>query len=334
MLIFVMIFTACFLLSLMLTAWLKNRAIANAQYDMPNARSSHTIPTPRGGGLAIVIVFLLGCVGLFSVHLLSQPLMLALVAGGLAVALVGYCDDQKSLSARIRFLVHLCVAVGVLYALHGFPYLDFGGMKIYAPYVGIALALIAIIWSINLYNFMDGIDGFAGSEGLFLSAIAGGFFVFIGDKNMAYLCAILSASIAGFLYWNWSPAKIFLGDVGSGFLGFVFIVIAIAACNKHEGSLLFWLILFSAFLLDATFTLLYRLAKKQAWYLAHRKHAYQKCVDSGWSHQKATLILLLINVAWLLPAALLQNYYPHYALWIAGFVGVSLLLLWLKARTL
>lgn len=322
----------CFIVTLGITAWLRRYAVAKAIFDMPNARSSHTVPTPRGGGLAIVVVFLFATLSLYGCKMIPISLMLALVGGGVLVALIGYCDDRRSLAARWRFLAHLLAAVWVLYCLNGFPVLDFGVVQCVAPWLGAILALIAIIWSINLYNFMDGIDGCAGAEGLFLSISSAVFFLIVGDSGLAVLSFCLAATIGGFLYWNWPPAKIFLGDVGSGFLGFVFIVLAIHAANQHHGSLVFWLLLFALFLYDATFTLIYRVSKKQKWYQAHREHAYQKGVDAGWDHQKMTLCMLLINVVVLLPAAMITYYYPAWALMIWGCVSLCLIVLWFKAR--
>lgn len=325
---------SCFIAALGLTAWLRRYAVAKARFDMPNARSSHSIPTPRGGGLAIVLVFLLATLGLYGIRMIPLSLMLALVGGGVWVAVIGYCDDRRSLAARWRFLAHLLAAIWALVCLGGFPVLDFGVVRVTAPFLGFVLALIAIIWSINLYNFMDGIDGCAGSEGVFLCLSSGVFFLITGDSGLAALCFCLAASIGGFLYWNWPPAKIFLGDVGSGFLGFVFIVLAIHAGNQGHGSLVFWLLLFALFLSDATFTLIFRVSKKQKWYQAHREHAYQKVVDAGWSHQKVTLCMLGVNSILLLPAAVFVYYFPEWALLVWGCVSLCLYRLWYTARGL
>lgn len=324
----------CFIVALGITAWLRRYAVMKAIFDMPNARSSHTVPTPRGGGLAIVVVFLLATLGLYGIQMIPLSLMLALVGGGALVAAIGYCDDRRSLAARWRFLAHMLAAIWVLYCLGGLPVLDFGVVRVTAPFLGFVLAWLAIIWSINLYNFMDGIDGCSGAEGLFLSISSAVFFLIVGDSGLATLCFCLAASIAGFLYWNWPPAKIFLGDVGSGFLGFVFIVLAIHAGNQDYGSIVFWLLLFALFLSDATFTLIYRVSKKQKLYQAHREHAYQKVVDAGWNHQKMTLCMLLINVFVLLPAAMITYYYPAWALVILGCVSLSLYRLWCISRGL
>ena len=210
--------------------------------------------------------------------------------------------------------------------------LDFGSVQIVAPMLGAVLALIAIIWSINLYNFMDGIDGLAASQGVFLSVVAAIFFYAIGDVALALLSATLAAAIGGFLYWNWPPAKIFMGDVGSGFLGFVFIVMAIDACNKHEVSLLLCLILFSLFLYDATLTLIYRLIKNQKYYEAHREHAYQHGVDAGWSHTKMTLAYLVINMLLVLPISYIFYTKQSVSFWLWGSLSIILLSLWFAAR--
>ena len=328
----ILLIVICFSVSLLLTHLVRRHAIAKALFDMPNERSSHTMPTPRGGGLAFVVTFLGSTLVLYALHLIPLALMCALIGGGILVAGVGFCDDRKSVGAKWRFLVHLVAAVWVLAWLGGFSYLDFGVIQYYAPVLGSVLALIAIIWSINLYNFMDGIDGFAGGQGVFLSLVAGLFFLYLGDRGLAALSFALAAAIGGFLSWNWPPAKIFMGDIGSGFLGFVFIVIAINALNKQEGSLVFWLVLFAAFLYDATLTLIYRVAKKQAWYLAHREHAYQQCVDAGWSHKKMTFCLLGLNGALLLPMAVWFIHDPKISFWAWGFVSLCLVSLWIKAR--
>ncbi len=285
--------------------------------DIPNARSSHRTPTPRGGGVGIVAAFLLAAAWLLMAERLSPDVFLALAGGGLAVAAVGFWDDHGHISARWRMLVHLLAAVWSLYWLGGLEPLQISSSTSLSGWPGAALACLFIVWMLNLFNFMDGIDGLAGVETLFV-AMVGALIVLVPPEagrpsDSGLLLLTLAAATAGFLVWNWPPAKIFMGDVGSGFLGLTLAVVVIVTVRENQISLIAWLILLGVFLVDATLTLLRRLLSGRRWYEAHRSHAYQQAALKLKSHQKVTLAVAAINVAWLLPWALCSLYWPRWA---------------------
>jgi Fuc2NAc and GlcNAc transferase len=321
-----------FLMSLSLTWLIRRYAIRKNILDIPNQRSSHKIPTPRGGGGAIVMSFLLVVSIMAMTGLVGHGLAYALIGGGLAIAAVGYADDVYQVSTRWRFGIHLLVAIWAVYSLHGFPVVDFGTWKFTLSSWGNILAVIGVVWAINLYNFMDGIDGLAGSEGLFI-ALAGSIALSILH---APLCALLllffASAIAGFTVLNWPPAKIFMGDVGSGFIGYVFAVIAIHTANQHNFTIVFWLMLMSVFICDATFTVLHRALKGERWYAAHRDHAYQNLIAYGASHQRVTLAITLLNVALILPCTLFAIYHLTQAFWFMTSLMTGLFIIWCSIK--
>jgi len=150
---------------------------------------------------------------------------------------------------------------------------------------------------------MDGIDGLAASEAIFVLAVAGSVLLFQGNVGVGRLCLGLAFAVVGFLYWNWKPAKIFMGDIASGFLGYCFAILMWATASTHALPLLFWLILLSVFLIDTTYTLLRRMIQRKKWYSAHREHIYQQVVQKFFSHDQMTLIIISINIVVLLPIA-------------------------------
>jgi Fuc2NAc and GlcNAc transferase len=173
------------------------------------------------------------------------------------------------------------------------------------------------VWTLNLFNFMDGIDGIAGSEGAFIgtgAALAAGVSgLSAGAIGADLVCA---AACCGFLFFNWPPARIFMGDVGSGFVGFVIAVLAIATTRSESSAAWEWLLLGGVFFVDATVTLVRRIARGERAQDAHRSHAYQWLARRWDSHRRVTLTTIFLNVGWLLPCALLATRFPRHAIWI------------------
>lgn len=291
-----------------LTALVHFYALKKNILDIPNERSSHSIVTPRGGGLAIAATFIFLLAFFTVLGIVPVNVATALMGGGLMVAAIGWMDDQKSVSPRLRLIAHFLAAVWALYWLDGFPRMDMGFTKVYLGWAGSVLAAVSIVWLINLYNFMDGIDGIAGVEAITVSAIAGAF-LWYQASGQATVCLLLLASVLGFLIWNWPPAKIFMGDVGSGFLGFVFAVTALWSENSEAMPLLVWLLLLGVFIVDATVTLVKRMSRGEKLYEAHRSHVYQLAVQAGYSHKQVTLIVALINIILALIGAIALRYY-------------------------
>jgi Fuc2NAc and GlcNAc transferase len=264
--------------------------------DVPNVRSSHTKPTPRGGGIATVGAVLLALAVALPLGLVDYRLALALGGGGALVAWVGWWDDKSGLRPRARAVWHGAAAVWALAWLGGLPALRLGEWTVPLGLWGWPLALVGIVWAINLFNFMDGIDGIAGVEALSVGAGGAALLWTSGHGGSAVPLAVAFAAL-GFLRWNWAPAGIFMGDVGSGFLGYVFAVIAIWSENTAGPPVLAWGVLAMVFVFDATVTLVRRALRRERLAEAHRTHAYQRLVQAGWSHAGVSGAVLGINLA-------------------------------------
>lgn len=285
--------------------------------DLPNTRSSHVRPTPRGGGISIVVVSLLGVLALAVNGAIDWRLAMALTGGGAAVAWIGFLDDRHSASVRTRMAVHAAAAVWSVFWLDGLAPMQVGERLVDLGIVGDLLAVLAIVWTLNLFNFMDGIDGIAGSEAAFMG-IAGALLAWQGGASGAVCAAalLIAAGSLGFLAWNWPPAKIFMGDVGSGYLGFAVAVVALAQQRQTPEAVFVWLILGGVFFCDATATLARRVLRGLRASEAHRSHAYQWLSRRWGSHRKVTLTVLLVNLLWLLPSAALATSRPKWAGWL------------------
>jgi Fuc2NAc and GlcNAc transferase len=278
-----------------LTGWVRRYALRRDLLDLPNPRSSHGRPVPLGGGLAIVVVTLAGIVLAGWIGYVPARTAMALAGGGGAVALIGWLDDRRGLAPAVRAAVQVCAAVWALAWLGGFPHLHWGGTVLQLGPVGWGLATIGIVWGINFYNFMDGIDGLAAGEAVMVSAAV---ILLLGGTRHDILVPVtlVGGASAGFLLWNWPPARIFLGDVGSAFLGYLFAVLAVISENSGALTVVGWLLLLGVFFVDATFTVARRIAKGEPWYRAHRGHAYQRAVQAGFSHRAVTLAILGLNL--------------------------------------
>ncbi len=283
-----MIYVALLLLSFALTYFIKNYAIKKSLVAEVNERSSHTVPTPHGGGIAIAVTWFIGLSYLFFVDEISSSLYYALMFGAL-LSVVSYLDDLYELSAKLRLLTQAAVALGGMWALGGLHILDFGVFGIENQVITNLFAFFMIIWFINLYNFLDGINGYAGSEALFLSIA--GFLLFGGNHFI-----VLAVAVLGFLYWNFGNAKIFMGDVGSTLLGYNVAIFTIYYANQDVMNLWVWIIMFGLFWFDATLTLFRRYKNGEKLSQAHKKHAYQRLTQAGWSHTKVVLDASGVNI--------------------------------------
>lgn len=278
------------------TGMVRRYALRRAILDIPNARSSHTVPTPRGGGLAIVMAVLAGVMAGALLGLIDRSLALALVGGGSLVAIAGWVDDHGHVPARWRALCHATAAAFAVWMLGGLDGLRIGAVTIPLGWLGSIVAVVGVVWAVNLYNFMDGIDGLAGMEAVTVAAAAAILSFALGRPALAFASALMAVAAAGFLIWNWPPARIFMGDVGSGFIGYALAVLAIASETRGGVPLLMWVLLLGVFIVDATFTLVRRMMRGEQWYAAHRTHAYQRAVRAGWPHRKVTLVCATLNL--------------------------------------
>ncbi|WGK60358.1 glycosyltransferase family 4 protein [Halopseudomonas sp. SMJS2] len=289
--------------SLLLTWILRRYALSRSLMDIPNARSSHSIPTPRGGGVAIVLAYLavLPVVGYDG--WLSWPMVIGLMGAGAWVAVIGFLDDHGHIAARWRLLAHFMGAAWLLAWLPELPHLAIAGTSFDLGLIGYLLAALMLVWLLNLYNFMDGIDGIASVEAITVCAGGALLYALIGMPALAAAPLLLAGAVAGFLVWNFPPARIFMGDAGSGFLGVVLGGLTLQAAWVAPQLLWAWLILLGVFVLDATFTLLRRLMRGDKVYEAHRSHAYQYASRQYGAHLPVTMAVLAINILWLLPWA-------------------------------
>jgi len=311
-------------------------------HDLPNARSSHLIPKPRGGGAAIVGAALLMLPLAFPVASAGWNVALALGAA-VMLALVGLADDLRGLGLAVRLgaqalaMTALLAALGwgadaggesdlgLLATVSGIPSLAAWLSTHAAPWMVLALdvALIPLLllgglWWINLFNFMDGIDGIAASQALFM--IFAGLLLKTTGSGLALLAAppaaaglVLAGALVGFLFLNWAPARLFMGDTGSLFLGFSLFAMAAHDVTFGDISLWTWLVLGSAFIVDATVTLLRRWLRGEPVTAAHRSHVYQRLSRRWNSHSAVVLVYCLLNVAWILPLAFLSHRAPLWA---------------------
>ena len=325
-----------FVCSFLLTGLCRLYALRVEMLDIPNARSSHTIPTPRGGGVGLVLTFLLGSLILIRYSPLPTTLIVGTLTACSLVAIVGFIDDHYHLSAILRLSVHviasaLLLSVAEPPSMTSFVSIDF-------PLFGLDYILLGIglVWLLNLYNFMDGIDGIAAIEAL--SVIGAALLILQLNNSMGDYEAwlkILGIAVAGFLFWNWPPAKIFMGDAGSGFLGFVLGCFAILTSNSPGINIWTWVILLAVFIVDATVTLLRRLIRGDRFWMAHRSHAYQILARRYNSHSKVTIGVLFINILWLLPWAFLSTKNPSYIFICISISTLPLIILtyWVGAGT-
>jgi len=282
-----MVYLFLLLLSFTLTYFIKNYYIKHALLDEINERSSHSVPTPHGGGIALSLVWFIGLFYLNYVGEIENSLFLALLVG-IIISVVSYFDDLYDLSPKVRLISQAVVAVGGLYFLGGLHSFGFDFFSIDNQVFTNIFSFFLIVWFINLYNFLDGINGYAGSEIVFLSLA--GFLLFGGSHFI-----VLAVATLGFLVWNYGNAKIFMGDVGSTLLGYNVAIFTLYYANQDVNNFWIWMILFGLFLFDATFTLLRRKLNHEQLSQAHKKHAYQRLTQAGWSHTKVVNYSLGVN---------------------------------------
>lgn len=265
--------------------------------DHPNDRSSHVVPTPRGGGVGLLTAAMIGIVVGWALRVVRGSDAALFIAGLAILGVLGWLDDRRGLAARYRLAVHFAVAAATAAALGGFPIIHFGTASVHLGLLGYAIAVLGLVWSINLFNFMDGIDGLAGSQAVLILGFSAAWLLARGEASVGFIAAVLAASSAGFLILNWPPAKIFLGDAGSGALGFAIGTIALISERRGSVPLVAFAILAGAFIGDATVTLLRRLARGRSPAEAHRDHAYQRMTRACQAHLPVTLGAACLTLA-------------------------------------
>lgn len=293
------------ILSLLLTGALRKYALSRSLLDVPNARSSHQLPTPRGGGVAIVLSFLAVIPLLSLTELVPWFDLIALLGAGFFVAVIGFLDDHGHIAARWRLLGHFSAAAWALFWLGGLPVVSIFGFAVDIGLLGNILAAIYLVWMLNLYNFMDGIDGLASVEAICVCLASSLIYYLTDFSELIWLPLVLAMAITGFLYWNFPVARIFMGDAGSGFLGITLGILSIQAASYASQLIWAWLVLLGVFIVDATFTLVRRLLRGDKVYEAHRSHGYQFAARKFGRHIPVTLAIGGINLIWLTPIAIL-----------------------------
>ena len=327
---------ACFLSAQWITGRFYRSGVAQKILDVPNARSSHVVATPRGGGVAIVLTTLPALVILGSVGATNSASLTGILGGGALVALIGFADDRAHIAPRWRLLGHLIAALWVVAWLHGLPSLPVLGFSVHLGWMGYVLAAIYLVWILNLTNFMDGIDAIAGVE--VITVCLGGailYLMVVPNSTQWIPPLVLASATLGFLVWNWPPAKIFMGDGGSGFLGLMLAALSLQAAWVEPRLFWSWVVLLGVFVVDATVTLILRVSRGEKFYEAHRSHAYQHAAQRAGAHLPVVLAVGAINLCWLLPLAILVALGR-----LDGVAGVAVAYaplvataLWLKAGT-
>lgn len=299
--------------------------------DSPNSRSSHERPTPTRAGAVFVVLLGAGFYLAFRDESLTTIAMVTLGLSALAVAVIGWVDDVTPLPIVPRLMVQM-LAMSAAIAVLGVAdwVVEFGDLRLEGA-VLVAAAFLAGVWFINLFNFMDGIDGIAGSEAAFVGLSAAVLCVLRGDEPMVMAWLAVSGVTAGFLLWNWAPARLFMGDVGSGFLGFAIAMLMLLAIQRGTLSVSTCFILVAPFVIDATVTLVRRFVQGEVWYAGHRVHAYQTLSRRWKSHSRVSWALIALNAFFVLPAALCAHFMPALGLVIAAAVAVFLVALVLLA---
>ena len=302
------------------TYFLRKILISRNVLVIPNDRSSHQEPKPQGGGLSIVICFILFLLLSHSMGFIEDKILFALGVPGLLIGLIGLKDDFNSINPLPRLIIHFLSASLGLYLVGGFPPIPIFGTQVNLGFIGQILAIFYIVWVVNLYNFMDGIDGLASLEAIFIFSSLAVFISLISvNSDIFLILTFLVGSVLGFLLLNFPKSYIFIGDVGSGFLGIILALISILVST--EVPQLFWtfLVLIGAFVVDSTYTLVFRIVSGKKFYEAHSEHLYQKISRLFNSHVKTSVLILAVNLFWLLPIAYLVTFQK-----LEGILGVML----------
>jgi Fuc2NAc and GlcNAc transferase len=290
--------------SWLMTWWLRRYALARSVLDVPNFRSSHGAPVPRGGGMAIVMSCSLAMLVLTAVGWLIPDHLLAMLGAGGLVALIGFLDDHRPVVAGWRLLAHALAAAWGLFWLGDLSALSILGERVQLGWLWAPLGMLYLVWLLNLYNFMDGIDGLAAVEAVIVCLAGALFYALLGEWHLAVLPVVLALSCGGFLIWNFPPARIFMGDGGSGYLGLLLGLLSLQAAFVEPQLFWAWLVMLGVFVVDASLTLVRRTLRGEPPHQAHRSHAYQFASREFGAHLPVTVAVALINICWLLPLSL------------------------------
>ena len=301
------------LVSFVGTGVFRKYALKKNLLDIPNSRSSHSSPTPRGAGIVFVILTILTTLITEILYANSISESIFVLLAFTVVALLGAIDDLYNLSPKLRLSIQLAASLAVLFTAGSIPTIQlFSDISITSPLIAGTIFTVGLIWMLNLFNFMDGTDGYAALEGIFIS-ITGGVLLILAQSAFWVWPFALAISLLGFLPWNLPTAKVFMGDVGSSFIGFFIACIALLSHQENTISIWIWLILSGVFAVDATVTLLRRLILGNRYSDAHRTHAYQLITRKYGNHWRALKYASTLNIFWLLPMAIVAFIWPTIA---------------------
>lgn len=306
--------------------------------DEPNERSLHLQPVPRSGGLGLLLGVAAGMAALYLQGGSFPAWALQAAAAALAVAVVSLFDDYREVPAGLRLVVHLGASLTPVFCGLSFNSIPFPGFEIPMPgLLGPLFTVLFTAWMINLYNFMDGMDGFAGSMSLIGLATLSGLAALAGQGSYSAMAGVVAAASAGFLLFNRPPAKIFMGDVGSATLGYLISIFIL--WGAKQGAVEAWIsvMVFSVFIVDATVTLIRRALNGEPLWKAHRSHHYQRLVQSGWSHARTTGVAILLMLGCAASAYLGRGAGPTLAwcivvFWVLLYVALAWLITRYEAR--
>jgi Fuc2NAc and GlcNAc transferase len=311
------ILATAFLLTLFGVASYRAFAVRRGIVARPNFRSLHRLTVPRGGGIVFSTVCLGGVAGLWALGVVPPRVGLSLVVGGASATIVGFIDDVMQIRPSWKFLAQGALSAFVLLCFDARPLVDLPPLP---TVVELALSWLSLVWLMNAYNFMDGIDGMASSGAVFMAAsvivvmmLGHNEGSWTSEVGLILVCGVVALCNVGFLFFNRPPASVFMGDSGSLFLGLVFSVLVVKTIVEGEIGPWTWLIILSYFAGDTITTSVVRVFVSPKWYGEHRSHAYQNLARIWGSHLRVVLGVSLYHVLWLLPLALLSSRVPVYA---------------------
>ena len=307
---YILIFSV-FILSIGFIFLYKKMSIRYSILANINHRTLHEFPIPRGGGFVFSILFIASIFLLFVMKQLPLEIFLVLGVGAGVASLTGFIDDIKNLRARIKLIVQILLSCWVIYWLEGGDLLMFDWIP---NFVVILLVGFFLVFGMNAYNFMDGIDGMAASGAIFFSLTLALVLIKEGHYDTALIFLILASSVGGFIFFNWPPASIFMGDAGSLFLGYTFGSLFLFTVISESLSIWTWLVVFGYFFSDTVVTQIVRIVFVKKWYLGHRSHAYQNLARITGSHFKVTIGVTIYHLIWLLPLTFWTVLQPEFAL--------------------
>jgi UDP-N-acetylmuramyl pentapeptide phosphotransferase/UDP-N-acetylglucosamine-1-phosphate transferase len=279
------------ILSFVVARWLSRHGDRVGLVDRPNDRSLHVSVTPRAGGAGFALLVPCAVASAVWLTIGIEARQVTILLTALGVAIVGFADDRWGLPALLRFLLQIAAAAAVVTSGVVLSTISLPGATLTLGPLAVPLTIAWIVGLTNVYNFMDGIDGIAATQALVTTAALGGVCVILGRYDLGLTMLIEGAGVLGFLGLNWPPARVFMGDVGSTFLGFTFAACSIfGTIGQPRVPFLAWIVVLSPFLADALITIARRIMRGEALWKAHRTHFYQRLVQSGWTHKRTTLL--------------------------------------------